>query len=231
MCGSVIYAIPIFGVDVGIFPRDAIGNRDLAYLSAFGNIKLWLLVICFHRLDPTGVGKAFVIDSIPDAIIWIARFSILLDGGDLQDLVGTKIVDFSRSELRRVIERNPAPGNASQFGRVSCQRIVNAEIFERKSKHPCAGKLQEFTTSELGIEHKISLTAIRQSGGGLSSAIMFLLHEQSDHGVGVGVRVGRGVDVGVYVCVGTRVSVGRGVLVGVREGVFVTLGVSVANSS
>ncbi len=116
MRGAVINAVGRIGVDKGILAGDTVGDCDLADPAAFGNIEPWLLIIRLNGLDPAGIGVALSIDLIPDAVVWITRFTILVDGADLEDLIGAEVMDLVCLKGSRVVQRDAAPGDAPLFG-------------------------------------------------------------------------------------------------------------------
>src|SRR6266498_33399 len=154
--------VAIIRIHVWIFLRDAKRDRNLTYLSFFGDLKFWLLIIYFDRLDPPGISIA-IIDLIPYAVIWVSWLSIFIDGRNVKNFICPKETNLIRVKSGRIVQRDTAPGDTSMFGSGCCKGAVQAQIFQRKSQSPCAGKFEKFTTGELWIEHGISLTANKKS--------------------------------------------------------------------
>ena len=129
MCGPVIDPMGGVGVREGILPGDGVWDRDLAHLSAFGDVELRFLIICLDGLDPAGIGIALPIDFVPDAVIRVSRLAVLIDGADLKDLVGPEIIGLVGVETRTIVQGDATPGDASLLRRLGCQGAGDTQVF------------------------------------------------------------------------------------------------------
>src|SRR5687768_454134 len=112
MRAAVVDAIAALCIDKRILLGIAERNSDLSNLSPFRQMEDRLLIIRFHRLDPTGV-RIPIIYLIPRAVVRVSLLTILLYIGNLYYLIRAEMMDLIGVEGRGIIQRNTAPSDPS----------------------------------------------------------------------------------------------------------------------